>query len=94
MKEHFRGLVWPRDPKQGPEGKVYRYLVVGLLVTDTPIDGLEGHNETLLDSHSPGLSMVLKALPKYDNKGMPIGEVGNFVVSLSDFNDYYKPTLR
>ena len=34
MREHFRGVIWDRDPVQGPKGLVYRYPIVGLICTD------------------------------------------------------------
>ena len=46
MREHFRGVIWPRGPKIGktPSGEVgtnYAYTIIGTLVTDEPILGLE-----------------------------------------------------
>lgn len=34
MREHFRGVIWDRDPIKGPQGLVYRYPIVGLICTD------------------------------------------------------------
>lgn len=51
IKEQFRGVVWPREPGDtvDVDGKpVFPYVIVGMLVTDTPIEGLH-HNETVID---------------------------------------------
>lgn len=47
MREHFRGVVWPRLPVDIAGGTVYRYAIVGVLVTDQAIEGLHP-NETVL----------------------------------------------
>lgn len=50
MKEHFRGVVWPRDSVEGRDGvPAYRYAIVGLLITDEPIEGLDP-SQTVIDS--------------------------------------------
>ena len=51
MKQHFKGIIWPRgefvnDTITKP---VYRYVIVGMIVTDEPIEKFEGKNEILLD---------------------------------------------
>lgn len=86
QREHFRAVVWPRGVLDGPEGKNYRYLVSGMLVTDRPIEGLEGFNETILDDSSPGLAAVLGLMPKRENdRGYPIGTVDSFLCGMVDF---------
>jgi hypothetical protein len=55
MKQHFKGVIWPRGtyPAKVKGNKnvqnVYRYIVVGMMVTDTPISQFEGKNEIWLD---------------------------------------------
>jgi len=49
MREHIKAIVWPRSPQKGPEGPVYRYVVVGMVVSDQPIPEFEGRNQILLD---------------------------------------------
>lgn len=52
MKEHFRGVVWPRPALPDQQGRPsYRYIIVGMLTTDTPLKGLHP-NETVLDGVS------------------------------------------
>lgn len=45
MREHLRAVIWPRQTEEAPsqtkdkDGKtVYRYAIVGVLVTDRPLD--------------------------------------------------------
>ena len=63
MQEHFRGVVWPRGETEQPKGKpkVYRYVVVGMLVTDEPIKELEA-NQIVLDGHAAGMPHVLATI--------------------------------
>lgn len=57
MRQHFKGIIWPRDSRDSKvrngkkivDQKVYRYVVVGMIVTDEPITKFEGKNELLLD---------------------------------------------
>jgi hypothetical protein len=63
---HFRGVVWPRqgvagaEPRTGPNGhKLYRYAVVGLVVTDQPLENLEGKGAVLLDGHGAGMAEAI-----------------------------------
>lgn len=57
MKEHLRAVIWPRDqnPKVKTEAvlskdgkKVYRYAIVGLLITEKPLV-FSDDNELLID---------------------------------------------
>lgn len=65
MKEHFRGVIWPRGetPQPEPLKPVYRYIVVGMLITDKPVEGLEGKNELVVDGSAEGLAQILQQLP-------------------------------
>ena len=59
-KEHFRGVVWSREPVGG----CYRYAVCGVLVSDRPIPDLEKlHHRTVLDGPcelAEGLSVITR----------------------------------
>ena len=57
MREHFRGVIRPREQIEGPAGPVYRYAVVGMLVTDRPLD--VHPNETAIDGPVRGLAEQL-----------------------------------
>lgn len=88
-REHLRAVVWPREPKDGPEGLNYRYVLVGMLVTDKPLQGIEGArdsnglSETVLDSTAWGLSAVLEGMPKLENaSGFMWGTADSFLASL------------
>lgn len=56
MREHFRGVVWPKQ-KNG----LYRYVVVGMLVSETPIEGLS-KDQIVLDGYAAGMKNVLEAI--------------------------------
>lgn len=78
MNQHFRGVVWPRGlTEEGPK-KNYSYIVVGLLVTDKPLDNLEGKNEIVLDGHAGGIAEALPSIPQKE-AACKIGDA-NFVI--------------
>lgn len=82
-KTHFRGVVWPRGAdKQDKEGKpVYRYAIVGVLVTDKPIEALVGVNELLIDGEAHDLVMLLESA-QYRKPKMLTGDASNVLLSL------------
>jgi len=70
MRQHFRGVVWPRQPIQGPQGLIRKYIVVGILVTDRSLGNLfrvpqPGIGTTaFLDGAAPGLAEALEEIPQ------------------------------
>ncbi|XXX79139.1 hypothetical protein WMF30_10235 [Sorangium sp. So ce134] len=58
-QEHFRGVIWPRGLYEGS----YRYAVVGMLVTDSPVQGLFG-NELVLNGAGNGVAAALASVPQ------------------------------
>lgn len=64
-RAHLRAVVWPRQvnepPMQGPAGPVYRYAVVGMLVTDHPIPALDG-NEHVIDGPALDVALALGSM--------------------------------
>lgn len=69
MSSHFRGVIWPKQgvadapPMAGPSGrKLYRYAVVGLVVSDQPLENVEGKNEILLDGMASGMAEALSTI--------------------------------
>lgn len=52
--EAFKGVVWPREVNG-----MHVYAIVGALVTDRPIEGLDP-NETILCGEVRGLSAILR----------------------------------
>lgn len=87
LKEHFRGVVWNREQGLDASAKpVYRYLVVGMLVTDTPIEGLD-QNETVIDGVMPryvremGMAGSLERASKF-HPAQKLGDATNVLLSL------------
>jgi hypothetical protein len=84
MKEHLRSIIWPRQPLDGKGGvKLYRYTIVGILITDQPIDGLEGKTEVLLDGSSEGMANILASV-KTKKVPFVMGDASNVLLSLAD----------
>jgi len=55
-------VIWPRQrPNKTP--KQYRYAIVGVLVTDKPLE-LEGKMEVVLDGATCGLSDLIEVIRK------------------------------
>lgn len=68
MKEFFKGVVWPRqtdkcEPLTGPDGPIYRYAIVGMLVTEEPIDAWD-ENTVVLCGPAFGVADMLSMLHK------------------------------
>lgn len=87
-KEHFRGVVWPRQqPEQDTNGN-YRYVIVGMLITDKPIPDFD-YNELVLDGTlnifdgENGISGNLQRLAKYD-PAYPVGDASDVLLNLND----------
>lgn len=89
-REYLRCVVWPRQGVGGVKpvvgtkegGKVYRYAIVGMFVTDTPIDGIEGQNEIVIDgdvSIARQLSTAPQRRPQYR-----LGDAASVMVSLNE----------
>lgn len=81
VSSHFKGVVWPRRPAvvNGSDNKVqYRYVIVGVLTTDRPIDFFEGKQSILLDGYAFGLPDALGTIrqrPPRANTGNTASEV-------------------
>src|SRR5437868_2322812 len=89
LKELFRGVVWPRDPSTDASGKsVYRYAIVGMLVTNTRIEGLDP-NETVLDgvmirySAEMGMTVAIERSGKH-HPAFATGDATSVLLSLDD----------
>ena len=82
MKEYFKGVVWPRETQAGPSGPVYRYVVVGMVVTDTPIEEFHGKNEVFLDGPGQGIALSLAGVNSRPPK-FKLGDAASVLVSLS-----------
>lgn len=80
-REHFRGVIWPREPMIGPAGKIYRYPIVGMIVSDHPIEMFEGKNEIVLDGNVRGMCDILEVTPR-GKAAYPLGEADIVLCSL------------
>lgn len=99
-KVAFKGVVWPRQSKDVPPivnekgEKLYRYAVVGVIVTDKPFDPLEKvtkefgrpTNTATLCGSAEGLLEALGEIPR----GEPTYPLGDAVSVLSSL-DSIKP---
>lgn len=69
MKEHLKAVVWPKGEFTSESGqKVHRYVVIGMLVTDTPIEQFEGKNEIVLDAPTNKVVGALTSFPQRKSK--------------------------
>lgn len=82
-REHFRGVIWPRESIQGPMGKLYRYPIVGMIVSDRPIEMFEDKNEIVLDGNVRGICDILEAAPR-GKVSYPLGTADSVLCSLED----------
>lgn len=85
-RQHLKAIVWPRPPtKEIPQ---HRYVIVGILVTEEPIQSLEGKNkhgiqEFLVDGQVFGIADLLDLV----RKGTPNanhGEAGNWLCAMDE----------
>lgn len=83
-KEHFRGVIWPRHENDG----TYRYVVVGMLITDKPLEGLH-ENETVIDgtltnyTEEMGIAGALERMPKF-HPASQLGDANRVLLSLNE----------
>jgi hypothetical protein len=78
MKEHFRGVIWPHNDKED----IYRYVVIGMLVTNKEIKELSG-NQIVLDGSSIGLSECLTNIQQKEAK-IIVGDATDVLLNLKD----------
>lgn len=78
MKQHIKGVVWPREPHLVKGKKVYRYILVGMLVTDEPLSFDE---EVVLDCAPRDLAQSFDALPRRKPKCI-LGDATDVLLSL------------
>lgn len=82
LSEHFRGVVWPRSPTQNSTGTVYRYVIVGMLVTDEPLD--VDPNETTIDGAVAGIGAQLAEAHRVHLAG-PLGDANAVLLRLAEW---------
>ena len=92
MKQHFKGIIWPREQQEGEvrvgkRGKaiktIYRYVVVGMIVTDEPVTQFEGKNEIFLDGPDLALIQPFTRIKSRKMKFKP-GDASGVLLSLQD----------
>ena len=92
MNQHFRGVIWPKGNQEGEvrseKGKkstktVYRYVVVGMIVTDEPVKQFEGKNEIFLDGPDVALIQPFTRVKSRKMKFKP-GDASGVLLSLQD----------
>lgn len=86
----FRGVLWPRRPLWKGKGKakrkVYRYVVVGMLVSEKPLPDLPSNN-LWLEGFGGALWDAMAALPKQKNR---FGGTADSVLTNLDNPEYLK----
>ena len=78
MTEHFRGVVWPRGNK---EHGVFRYAIVGILVTDKPLDNIDPKNEVVLDGMAAGMADAIQTIQQKE-PAITLGDATMVLTSL------------
>lgn len=83
--EYLRAVIWPRQKEKPDKKNRYKYVIIGMLVTDEPIESLEKLDkyETVIDSRMYGLSMLLDMAQKRDPK-IKIGTADDILVQLGE----------
>ena len=80
-KEHFRGVLWPHGKVEEGNKTNYRYIICGVLVTDTPLDiPSEFSNESIIDGNARIADGIEGAYKRHPN--LPTGDVLNVITSL------------
>lgn len=77
--ELFKGIIWPRDRVDG----LYRYTIIGMVVSSTPISEFEGKNEVFLAGASKLADPLMDIRHRESNFG---GDATNVLLSLRDMN--------
>jgi len=85
-REYFKGVVWPRGAPLREEGKPpnYRYVVVGMIVSDQPIPELEAiDHKTVLDGPVHGVLDLLSFVRQREAK-LNLGDAVSVLLELED----------
>jgi hypothetical protein len=85
--EYFRGVVWPRGKINNKKKDVYLYTIVGILVTEEPIEKFENKHEICLDgmvSNWLGTECMADRLSDVDQTTPPyrLGDANSVLYSL------------
>lgn len=86
-KQAFKGVVWPREPVEIDGETAHRYAVVGVLLTDEPIDGFDV-SEVILAGKSSGLAEALEhAEQGTDEHRAGLGDATDVLCSLDGLSN-------
>lgn len=65
MKSHWKTVVWPKGKlEQDKKPDVYRYILIGMLITEKPIEALEGLNERVVEGDGTEVILALESNKK------------------------------
>lgn len=78
FKEWFRGVIWPRKSKD----KLYRYVIIGMIVTEKPISNLD-KNQYIFNGNAFGLSDIIEHVA-YVEDNRPLGDASDVLLRLDD----------
>lgn len=79
----LKALIRPAASKKGPDGEtVYRYMVMGLIATDRPLDAVP--NDRVLEDSSIHLSGALEMLRLRVPKETMLGDAKNVMTRLGE----------
>lgn len=76
-RTHAKLILWPQETLPGP---LYRYTLVGLVVTDRPLEGVEG--EVVIDGPVP-LAEVFGAAAKRPAR-VKVGDAADVLERLNE----------
>lgn len=85
MKKFFKGIVWPRGKIQEDDTEVitkinYRYVIIGMLITDKPIESFENKNEIVIEGASYD-AINLEYLPQRPSN-IKVGDASDVLLNL------------
>lgn len=84
--QYIKAVVWPHGPKEVKGNKRYRYVVVGMIITENPIEELEGKNEIVLDGPvfgQPSVSDIMMCAKMREPK-IKLGDANDVLVGLGN----------
>lgn len=88
IKQFIKGICWPRgkttakEEGSDKETECFRYVIVSMIITDKPLDGLEG-NEFVLEGEAYGIAESLEKISKRKPNRI-VGEASEVLLSLKE----------
>jgi hypothetical protein len=80
--EYLKAIIWPRKKVSKYGETFYQYTIVGQLLTNEPIIGLEG-NEILVDGATYALNDILAEVRKR-KPNQVVGDATDVLLTLGD----------